>query len=87
MKIHTFMTSKGKCAECRTPVRNAVRVISVDDDGKKHSFERLCRRCLEAEKVFACRVVLYADGELFEEFVNPEPSVPRPTPLKIPVAA
>jgi hypothetical protein len=76
-----------KCAECRAPVRDAVKVFSSDDDGSHREFECLCRRCLEAEKAFARRVALIADGTVVKEFVNTKPLVKRPARAKVPAAA
>jgi hypothetical protein len=64
-----------------------MNVVSVDDDGSKHEYECLCRRCLEAEKVFARRVALYVDGAFSQEFINTKPAIARPTPVKVPAAA
>ncbi|MCU1308022.1 MAG: hypothetical protein JWN45_2717 [Acidobacteriaceae bacterium] len=86
MKVMDWNRNKGKCSVCRTPVRDGMPVRSADDDGTEHRFNRLCRRCLEAEKVFARRVSFYVDGNK-EEFINEGEAVPRPTPLKLPQAA
>jgi len=68
-------------------VRDAVSVVSIDDDGSTREYDCLCRRCLEAEKVFARRVEFYLDGALFEEFTRTKPAVARPIPVKVPAAA
>jgi hypothetical protein len=64
-----------------------MNVVSIDDDGSKREYDRLCRRCLEAEKVFARRVELYLDGAFFQEFIRTKPAIARPTPVKVPAAA
>ncbi|MCU1311200.1 MAG: hypothetical protein JWO20_2325 [Candidatus Angelobacter sp.] len=87
MKTRTQTTSKAKCAGCRAPVRDAFRVISTDDDGSQREYACLCRRCLEAEKVFARRVELFVNGIPVKEFVNTNEAVPRPIPAKTPAAA
>ena len=78
---------KTKCTVCRAPVRDAVTVISADDDGTRHEYSCLCRRCLEAEKVFSRRVTLYAGELISQEFINTKPAIARPTPVKVPAAA
>src|SRR6266446_7185190 len=87
VKTKTQTTGKSKCAGCRAPVRDAFPVISTDDDGRRHEYACLCRRCLEAEKVFARRVELFVNGVLVKEFVNTGEATPRPTPAKAPAAA
>ena len=79
--------SNGKCSVCRAPVREGMIVKSLDDDGSQHVFDRLCRRCLEAEKVFARRVSLFSGRFLVEELVNEGPALPRPLPVRLPAAA
>ncbi|MCU1286415.1 MAG: hypothetical protein JWO13_2765 [Acidobacteriales bacterium] len=86
VKAMDWNRNKSKCSVCRTPVRDGMPVSSVDADGVKHDFNRLCRRCLEAEKVFARKVFFYVDAKK-EEFINDGEMVPRPAPVKLPRAA
>lgn len=72
-----------RCEECNTTVRYAMRVVSFAPDGDIREYAVLCRRCIEAEKAFSKRVVVYAAGVVFEEFVNLKPPVERPGQRKI----
>lgn len=67
-----------KCIGCGAPVRAVMRTVSVDDSGEVHEYECLCRRCLEAEKVYSRKVTSYVAGVVFDEFENRKERVPRP---------
>lgn len=56
------LTGGGKCSMCRAHVRHVVPVISEREDGTTQTFDCLCTRCLEAEKVGA-RVVTLNIGD------------------------
>jgi hypothetical protein len=70
-----------KCACCRTHVRSVMRVRSLDEKGTLREYICLCRRCLEAEKAFSKRVVVYYAAVVFEEFISLKQTVER-TPLE-----
>jgi hypothetical protein len=71
-----------RCEECNATVRYAMRVVSVAENNDTRDYTVLCRRCIEAEKAFSKKVLVYAAGVVFEEFVNPRPPVSRLTPPK-----
>lgn len=67
----------GKCAICRTPVRQQERVVSYDTLGRERSYERLCIRCFEAEKAYS-RTVFVFNGEMVSQiYTNTNPPVAR----------
>ncbi len=67
-----------KCAGCGAPVRAVMRTVSIDDSGHLREYECLCRRCLEAEKVYSRTVTSYVAGVVFDEYLNRKDLVPRP---------
>lgn len=74
------------CSVCHTPTHDPRQVVSYDGAGNESLYERLCRRCLEAEKAFS-RTVFIMDGEYVSEiFTNHEELAPRPGKKKKRVA-
>jgi hypothetical protein len=72
-----------RCEECNATVRYSMRVVSFASNGEINEYAVLCRRCIEAEKAFSKRTVVYAAGVVFEEFVNPKTPVERPGTRKV----
>jgi hypothetical protein len=72
----------GKCAVCRAPVRDLGRVSSYDSLGIERNFERLCRRCLEAEKAYSRTVFVFWQDIVCEIYTNLQP-FPRPAAARV----
>ncbi len=75
-----------KCVGCGAPVRAVMRAVAVDDSGQTHEYECLCRRCLEAEKMYSRKVTSYVAGVVFDEYVNRKELVPRPQSASVQAA-
>ena len=71
-------TRRGHCSVCNAPVRDQRKVFSFDDAGLQREFDRLCLRCLAAERAFSRTVYLFQGESLRELFTNRESLIARP---------
>ncbi len=69
----------GHCGVCGAHVRYKVRVLSSRADGTEMSFDCLCTRCVEAERVLAKRVQLVL-GQLKMEYAGTGEAKSNPKP-------
>lgn len=74
------------CSVCRAPTHDPRQVLSYDEIGTEAHYERLCRRCLEAEKAFSRTVFVMAGEYVSEIFTNHGELAPRPGQKKKRVA-
>lgn len=63
------LTGGGRCSMCRAHVRHVVPVVAEREDGTTQTYDCLCTRCLEAEKVSA-RVVTLNIGDAVIRYTN-----------------
>jgi hypothetical protein len=56
----------GRCSECGSPVRHALKVRAERHDGSTRTYLCLCTRCLVAEEALAGQVLFRVAGQWVE---------------------
>lgn len=66
------------CSVCHAPTHDPRHIVSYDGDGEESHYDRLCRRCLEAEKAYSRTIFVFEGEYVAEIFANHKDLVPRP---------